>query len=57
MTIDKVERNTWTEFYEIFEISYTSSKVCIEGIAVNMLDSTRKTGHDRCVESLVSEKG
>jgi hypothetical protein len=57
MIIDKVERNTWTEFYEIFEISYTSSKVCIEGIAVNMLDSTRKTGHDRCLESLVSEKG
>jgi hypothetical protein len=55
--MDRIERNTWTEFYEIFEISYASSKVCIEGIAVNMLDSTRKTGHDRCLESLDSEKG
>lgn len=41
------EENTWSEFYELFEIGYASSEICVKGIAVDMLDATRQTGHGR----------
>lgn len=38
-------RFTWPKVYEFLEISYSSSKICVKSVAVDMLDSTREGRH------------
>lgn len=56
MAAHTAEEYTWTEFYEFLEIRDASSKVCVEGIPVDMLDSTGQGGHgQRLVFRIVEE--
>lgn len=38
-------RFTWPKVYEFLEISYSSSKICVKSVAVDMFDSTREGRH------------